>query len=65
VKVLFAIGLEKLGYLTSRKEPGRTRPKTFYTLTEKGRAALEEWLAQPTPFPRIQNEGAIRLWPAT
>lgn len=53
--------LERLGYVRSRKLPGRTRPRTHYTLTPKGRAALERWLAAPTPFPRIQNEAIVRL----
>lgn len=53
--------LERLGYLTSRKEPGRTRARTHYSLTAKGRRALKAWLEGPTRFPRIQNEGAVRL----
>ena len=28
--------LAKLGYLETRKEPGKTRERTIYTLTEKG-----------------------------
>jgi DNA-binding PadR family transcriptional regulator len=53
--------LEKLGYLTSRKTPGKTRERTQYQLTDKGVRALEEWLALRSPFPRIQNEAAIRI----
>ncbi len=53
--------LAKLGYLDARKEPGRTRERTHYTLTGKGRAALAEWVRTPAPLPRIQNEGAVRL----
>jgi DNA-binding PadR family transcriptional regulator len=53
--------LEKLGYLSSTKEPGRTHARTAYRLTDAGRAALREWLATPAAFPRIQNEGVIRL----
>jgi PadR family transcriptional regulator AphA len=53
--------LERLGYLAARKERGRTRPKTHYTLTPAGRAALERWVGEPTPFPRIQNEAIVRL----
>lgn len=53
--------LERLGYLASRKEPGRTRPRTHYTLTESGLAALREWMKQPTGFSRIQLEPAWRL----
>jgi DNA-binding PadR family transcriptional regulator len=53
--------LEQLGYLDSRKEPGKTRERTYYTLTEKGLTALDEWLARPSPFPRIQSEAAVRV----
>jgi PadR family transcriptional regulator, regulatory protein AphA len=53
--------LEKLGLLTSAKEPGRTHQRTAYRLTDAGRAALREWLGTPAAFPRIQNEGVIRL----
>lgn len=53
--------LERLGYLRSRKRPGRTRERTHYTLTRKGRAALRRWVGAPTSFPRIQNEAIVRL----
>jgi DNA-binding PadR family transcriptional regulator len=53
--------LERLGYLISEKTPGKTRERTHYRLTEKGIAALREWLARPTHFPRIQSEAAIRI----
>jgi PadR family transcriptional regulator, regulatory protein AphA len=53
--------LEALGYLSSRKEPGRTRPRTHYTLTDRGRAALAEWMKQPARFPRIQHDAVVRL----
>jgi DNA-binding PadR family transcriptional regulator len=53
--------LEQLGYLTSEKTPGKTRERTHYRLTDKGLAALETWLAQPSSFARIQNEAALRV----
>lgn len=53
--------LERLGYVSSRREPGRTRDRTFYTLTDAGRAALREWLAAPSHFPRIYHEAACRV----
>jgi DNA-binding PadR family transcriptional regulator len=53
--------LARLGYLTARKEPGKTRERTHYTLTEKGLAALREWAAEPTSFPRISHEGVTRV----
>src|SRR2546421_12175699 len=53
--------LEERGYLRSDKRPGKTRQRTHYMLTEKGLTALREWLVRPSPFPRIQNEAAIRV----
>jgi DNA-binding PadR family transcriptional regulator len=53
--------LERLGYLNSHKEPGRTRPRTRYTLTDQGRDALREWMREPARFSRIQMEPAWRL----
>ena len=53
--------LEELGYLTSRQEPGQTRPRTHYELTDKAREALAEWVPLPTPFPKIHNEGIVRV----
>jgi PadR family transcriptional regulator, regulatory protein AphA len=53
--------LAKLGYLDAEKLPGRTRERTHYTLTDTGRAALEEWARTPVALPKIQNEGVVRL----
>jgi PadR family transcriptional regulator, regulatory protein AphA len=53
--------LAKLGYLKAHKEPGRTRERTVYELTAKGRRAVGSWLAEPSGFIRIQNEPAVRL----
>jgi DNA-binding PadR family transcriptional regulator len=53
--------LEALGLLSARKEPGRTRPRTHYTLTDEGRRALAAWMEEPARFPRIQNEAVVRL----
>jgi DNA-binding PadR family transcriptional regulator len=53
--------LARLGYVNARKEPGKTKERTFYTLTDHGLAALVEWLARSSPFPRIQNEAAVRV----
>jgi len=53
--------LERLGYLSSRRAPGRTNDRTLYRLTDAGRAALRDWLATPAPFARIQDEPVVRL----
>ena len=39
--------LAKAGYLTEQQERGGRRRK-LYAITDKGRAALEEWRAEPT-----------------
>lgn len=53
--------LEQLGYVRSEKRPGRTRERSFYTLTEKGREALRRWIAEPPALARIQNEAVPKL----
>jgi PadR family transcriptional regulator AphA len=53
--------LEQLGYVSSEKRPGKTRERTFYTLTGKGREALRCWALEPPAFPRIQNEAVLKL----
>src|SRR5690242_20128206 len=53
--------LERLGYLSSSKEPGRTHERTHYELTERGLEALRAWGREPTQLPRYRNEGVIRV----
>jgi DNA-binding PadR family transcriptional regulator len=53
--------LARLGYLTARKEPGRTRERTVYTLTDKGLEALKEWARTPVGFTPFKSDALIRL----
>jgi DNA-binding PadR family transcriptional regulator len=53
--------LAELGYLLARKEPGRTRARTVYTLTDKGQEALREWAQTPVPFTPLKSEPLLRL----
>jgi DNA-binding PadR family transcriptional regulator len=53
--------LATLGFLRARTEPGRTRPRTHYELTDAGREALTAWLAEPAAMPRVQNEFIVKL----
>jgi len=53
--------LARLGYLETRKEPGKTRERTVYTLTEKGVEALREWGRTPLRFTPLKTEVASRL----
>jgi len=53
--------LEQLGYVRSERRPGKTRERSFYTLTKAGRQALRDWLVEPPALPRIQNEAVVKL----
>jgi DNA-binding PadR family transcriptional regulator len=53
--------LAKLGYLEARKEPGKTRERTVYTLTEKGLGALREWARTPLGFTPFKSDALIRI----
>jgi len=53
--------LAALGYLASRKEPGKTRERTVYTLTEKGLRALEEYARTPVAVMPIKSDALLRL----
>jgi DNA-binding PadR family transcriptional regulator len=53
--------LAELGYLSARKEPGRTRARTVYTLTDKGLDALREWAQTPVTFTALKSEPLLRL----
>jgi DNA-binding PadR family transcriptional regulator len=53
--------LAKLGYLEARREPGKTRQRTVYTLTEKGLDALREWVRTPVGFTPFKSDALIRL----
>jgi DNA-binding PadR family transcriptional regulator len=53
--------LAKLGYLSARKEPGKTRERTVYTLTDDGRKALQDYAETPVPFTPLKSEPLLRL----
>ncbi len=53
--------LAQLGYLEARKEPGKTRHRTVYTLTEKGLEALRAWAQTPLQFTPVKSELLLRL----
>jgi DNA-binding PadR family transcriptional regulator len=52
--------LTKLGYLEARKEPGMTRERTVYTLTENGLDALRVWVRTPLRFTPFKSEALLR-----
>jgi DNA-binding PadR family transcriptional regulator len=53
--------LAKLGYLEARKEPGKTRERTVYTLTDKGLQALREYARTPVGFTPLKSDALLRL----
>ncbi len=53
--------LARLGYLEARREPGRTRERTVYTLTERGRRALREYARTPVRFQPVKSDLLLRL----
>ena len=53
--------LARLGYLEARKEPGRTRERTVYRLTEKGLDALRDYARTPASFTPLKSEPLLRL----
>jgi DNA-binding PadR family transcriptional regulator len=53
--------LARLGYLTAHREPGKTRDRTVYRLTDKGLEALREYAATPASFTPLKSEPLLRL----
>jgi DNA-binding PadR family transcriptional regulator len=53
--------LARLGYLDTRREPGKTRERTVYTLTEKGLAALEAYARTRVRFTPLKSDALLRL----
>src|SRR5215211_3168209 len=53
--------LAKLGYLAARKEPGQTRERTVYTLTDKGIVALREYAETAVAFMPVKSDALLRL----
>jgi DNA-binding PadR family transcriptional regulator len=53
--------LAKLGYLEARREPGRTRERTVYTLTDKGLDALAEYARTPVAVTPVKSDALLRV----
>src|SRR5215216_2666794 len=47
--------LAKLGYLSARKESGKTRERTVYTLTDKGLQALRDYARTPAALMPLKS----------
>jgi DNA-binding PadR family transcriptional regulator len=54
--------LAKAGYLTEERERGGRRRK-LYTITDKGRQALNDWRAEPTDaIPELRSPALLKLF---
>lgn len=53
--------LARLGYLEAHREPGKTRDRTVYSLTEKGLDALREYARTPVTFTPVKSDPLLRL----
>jgi PadR family transcriptional regulator AphA len=53
--------LASLGYLAARTEPGKTRERTVYTLTDEGLEALRDYAREPVAFTPLKSEPLLRL----
>ena len=53
--------LARLGYLDARKESGKTRERTVYTLTRKGLEALRRYAETPVTFTPLKSDPLLRL----
>ena len=53
--------LARLGYLNARKEPGKTRERTVYMLTDKGLDALIDYAGTPVAVTPVKSDALLRL----
>ena len=53
--------LARLGYLEAHKEPGKTRERTVYRLTEEGIDALRAYAQTPATFTPLKSDPLLRL----
>jgi PadR family transcriptional regulator AphA len=53
--------LAKLGYLEARREPGKTRERTVYSLTDEGLEALRRYAQTPARVVPFKSDALLRL----
>src|SRR3954452_756904 len=53
--------LARLGYLEARREAGKTRERTVYTLTQQGLDALTEYAREPVRITPLKSDPLLRL----
>src|SRR4249920_809741 len=50
------------GLATSVNEMTGARPRTVYTISDDGRAALRRWLGEPAAPPTLEFEGLVKVF---
>jgi PadR family transcriptional regulator, regulatory protein AphA len=50
------------GFATAREEFTGRRKRTVYEITDAGRAALADWLREPSAAPSQENEAMVRVF---
>ena len=50
-----------LGYLDARREPGKTRERTVYSLTDKGLDAIRDYARTRVRFTPVKSDPLLRL----
>jgi PadR family transcriptional regulator, regulatory protein AphA len=50
------------GLASADREMTGARPRTVYTVTRKGRAALRRWLSEPPAPPTLEFEGMVKVF---
>jgi len=53
--------LVKEGFVQARSRPVGKRRRTVYSITVKGRRALEQWLSQPAAASRLEAEPLVKF----
>lgn len=54
--------LVERGHASAELEEGQKRPRTRYSITVAGRAALEDWLGSRPGQPMLEVEGFVRMF---
>ena len=54
--------LSEAGLIEGRPDPGSSRKRIEFRLTDAGRAALERWLAEPSEIQETRDEGLLKIF---
>src|SRR4051794_19504014 len=56
-----AKALSRRGLVRAEQEPTGQRPRTVYSITDRGREELDRWLAGPVGATRLESEALLRV----